>query len=339
MPVFDSNIIVNGGYIDLQKGELRNAQIQNLTTAPSSPVDGQVYYNSVSHTFFIYNANSSTWVSFYPDTTTLDAITAPVASVSLNSQKITNLATPTAATDGANKGYVDGVANGISWKNPVRAASTANVTVATPGTTIDGVTLATNDRVLLKNQTTQTQNGLYQFNGSASALTRTVDADTGAELVNAACFVSEGSTNADQAFVQTTAAPITIGSSNIVFVQFTGGNTYTAGDALDLVGNQFNVKVDGTTIDINGSNELEVVSGAFPKKFTGTVTGDGTTTVFTVTHSLGTSDVVTAVRATSGTFADQYVIVDIAKSSTSAITLTFATAPANLATFSVTAIG
>lgn len=339
MPVFDSNIIVNGGYVDLQKGELRNARIQNLTSAPSSPVDGQVYYNSTSHTFFVFNSNSSTWVAFYPNTTTLDNITAPAADVSLNSHKITNLATPSSSGDAATKGYVDGVASGISWKNPVRVASTANVTVSGPGASIDGVSLSNGDRVLLKDQSTASQNGIYVFNGAASALTRATDADAGSELVNAAVFVSEGTANADTAWVCTTDGTITVGSTSLAFVQFNGGSTYTAGDALTLTGNTFDVVTDGTTIQVNGSNQLEVIAGAFPKKYVGTITGNSSNTSFTVTHNLGVNDVVSAVRATNGTYNNQYVVVDTAYSSSNAIVLTFATAPTTGDTFNVTVVG
>ena len=334
-----TNLTLIGSYADLNQGELRNARIQNLGTAPSSPVDGQIYYNSSTHIFYCYNSNTSSWVTWYPNTTTLDAIAAPTAAVSANSQKITNLATPTTSTDAASKGYVDGVAAGISWKNPVRAASTANVTVSSPGTTIDGVTLATNDRVLLKNQTTGSENGIYQFNGSSSALTRTTDANTGAEILSAAVFVEEGTTNADQAFVCTTNATITIGTTSLAFVQFTGGNTYTAGSGLTLSGNQFQAVVDNVTIDVNGSNQLEVKAGAFPKKYTGTITGNGSTTSFTLTHSLGTTAISVSVIGTSSPYNNLVVITDVTTASTSTVTIGFATAPATGVTFNVVVIG
>lgn len=116
-----------------------------------------------------------------------------------------------------------------AWKEPVRCASVANVTVSNPGTsTFDGVTLSSSDtesrrRILLKNQSTGSQNGFYLFNGSSSALTRTTDADTGDEVYGATVFVSEGTVNADTYWTctnnHTTAAPIVVGTTSLVFAQ------------------------------------------------------------------------------------------------------------------------
>jgi hypothetical protein len=105
------------------------------------------------------------------------------------------------------------------WKKPVRAASVANVNTASPGSAIDGVTLAVSDRVLLKDQSTASQNGIWTWNGAAVAMTRTTDADEGPELVNAALAVSEGTVNADTIFQCTTNAPISVGSTALAFVQ------------------------------------------------------------------------------------------------------------------------
>jgi hypothetical protein len=108
-----------------------------------------------------------------------------------------------------------------SWKEPVRAASTGNGTLSTAfenGDTLDGVTLATGDRILLKDQSTGSQNGIYVVNASG-APTRAVDADSGGELVGATVFVSEGTANADKVFACTTNATITVGSTSLVFSQ------------------------------------------------------------------------------------------------------------------------
>jgi hypothetical protein len=156
---------------------------------------------------------------------------------------VTGLPTPTNGTDATNKNYVDSVVAGLSWKQAVRVATTANGTIATAfaaGQTIDGVTLVTGDRILIKNQATQTENGIYIV-ASSGAPTRSSDADTGTELLGATVFVDQGTVNATTGWTQTTDAPITIGSSNIVFVQFSGSGSYTAGTGLTLSGNQFSL--------------------------------------------------------------------------------------------------
>jgi hypothetical protein len=161
--------------------------------------------------------------------------------------------TPTNAADVAIKSYVDGlVGSGVFWKEPCTAATTANITISNPGTdTFDGKALTSGDRLLVKDQSTGSENGIYQFNGSGSALTRTSDADTAAELEGAAVFVSEGNTSADQAFVQT-ADNITLGSTALTWVRFSGLGTVTAGDGLAKAGDTLSVNVDDSSIEISG---------------------------------------------------------------------------------------
>ena len=138
-------------------------------------------------------------------TSRLDQMTAPSADVSLNSQKITNLATPSAASDAASKSYVDGVSQGLDVKDSVKATTTANGTLASAfanGQTIDGITLATNDRILIKDQSTQTENGIYTVNASG-APTRADDLATGADAAGAFVFIEQGTVNAENGFVCT----------------------------------------------------------------------------------------------------------------------------------------
>lgn len=184
-------------------------------------------------------------------TSRLDQMAAPTASVSLNSQKITGLATPTLDTDAANKQYVDSVAQGLDAKQSVVAASTANITTLSGLLTIDGITLVAGDRVLVKNQTTQSQNGIYT--ASASAWTRAVDMSVWSEIPNAFTFVEGGSTQADTGWVCTSAQGGTLDTTAITWTQFSGAGTYTASTGLTLTGSAFSITNSGVTATSYGS--------------------------------------------------------------------------------------
>ena len=146
--------------------------------------------------------------------------------------------TPVGSTDVANKLYVDSVAAGLSWKQPVVCATLAPITLHGLQT-IDLVTVTEGQRVLVKNQTAQADNGIYV--ASASAWSRASDANTWAELVSAYVFVQQGSTQADTGWVCTVDAGGTLGVTPIVWAQFSGAGTYTAGTGLTLSGNQFSI--------------------------------------------------------------------------------------------------
>ena len=166
------------------------------------------------------------------------------------------------------KEYVDAVKVGLDFKDSVRVASTGNVTISGPGTAIDGVTLSSGDRVLLKDQSTASQNGIYVFNGAASAMTRATDADADAEVTSGMfVFVEAGTVNADNGFVLTTDGTITVGSTSLAFAQFSGAGQITAGDALTKTGNQLDVNDDNVTLEVN-SDALRI------KGITATAVGD-----------------------------------------------------------------
>tara|TARA_B100001057_G_scaffold487831_1_gene571182 strand:- start:6930 stop:11687 length:4758 start_codon:yes stop_codon:yes gene_type:complete len=165
-------------------------------------------------------------------------------------------ATPTLDTHVTTKGYVDSVASGLDVKDSVRVASTTDVNTSTPPAAIDGVTLSAGDRILLKDQSTDTQNGIYTYD--ASGLTRATDMDAAGEFVGAFFFVEEGTVNSDQGFVMTSDGPITVGATSIAFTKFTGTGQITAGAALSKSGNTLLVNVDNSFIEVNGSDELTI---------------------------------------------------------------------------------
>ncbi|HMB37422.1 MAG TPA: hypothetical protein VKV41_25470 [Methylomirabilota bacterium] len=362
------------GFVDLVKNELRNAVMQNLGSAPASPVKGLMYFDTTANTLYWYDG--TTWqaakagAGATPATTvttqaigdapvvgtltnfaredhkhgmpTFGAVTAqtafgaasatgsavtvphsdhthgtpthlnadhsainhsalapPTADVSWGGFKLTNLGTPTAATDASTKGYVDAAINGLAWKDAVRVASTANVVIATGGLiAVDGVTVAAGDRVLLKNQTAPAENGIYV--AASGAWTRSTDAAAANDILNAAVFVSEGTTQSDTAWVMTTNLPITIGTTALTWTQFGGPGSYSAGNGLTLTGNVFAVgagtgivvsagttAVDTTVIATQAYVNTAVTGMA--KKFAAALTG--TASPETVTHNLNTRDV------------------------------------------------
>jgi len=347
--------------IDLNKNELQNARIQNLASAPGSPVVGQIYHDTVNAATYIWNgtawrpvdaakltdgtiANSalatnplaranhtgtqtaSTISDFDTQvrTSRLDQMAAPTAAVSANSQRITNVATPTAGTDAANKAYVDDTVAGLSWKNEVRVASTGNGTLASAfanGSTVDGVALVTGDRILLKDQSTATENGIYTVN-SSGAPTRATDADSANEINGAAVFVTNGTANQGTRWVCNTAGTITLGSTSLTFVQFAGGATYTAGNGLTLAANDFAVGA-GTGISV-AADAVSIDTAVVVRKYSATI-GDGSTTAIVVTHNLGTKDIQVKLRQVSD---DAFVVADVVATSVNTCTITFAVAPA-----------
>ncbi len=184
-------------------------------------------------------------------TNRIEQLAVPTASVSVNNQLITNLASPVADTDAANKGYVDSVAQGLDVKGSCRVATTADITLSGVQT-VDGVVLVEGNRVLVKNQSTQSQNGIYVV--AAGSWTRATDFDAAGEIPGGFTFIEEGSTFADSGWVCTTNAPVTVGSTAITFEQFSGAGQITAGNGLSKSGNTLDVNVDNSTLEINSDS-------------------------------------------------------------------------------------
>ena len=180
--------------------------------------------------------------------------------------------TPSNANDVASKSYVDATANGLDVKSSVRAATTAAGTLAsdfTNGDSIDGVTLATNDRILIKDQATGSENGIYTVNASG-APTRATDFDADSEVTAGAfTFVEEGTANGDCGFVLSTNGTITVGSTSLTFTQFSGAGLITAGAGMTKSGNTMNVvggdgiaaNANDVAVDIAASSALHISGG------------------------------------------------------------------------------
>lgn len=329
---------------DFTKNEIQNAVAQVLASAPGSPVPGQFYYDSTDQRFKYRNGTTfvsdtdrarhtgtqtaSTISDFDTQvrTSRLDQMAAPTTAVSFNSQRITNVADPTSGTDAANKQYVDNAVAGLSWKDEVRVATTAAGTLASSfanGQTVDGITLATGDRILIKNQAAATENGIYTVNASG-APTRATDADTGAELSGAAVYVASGTANGGSRFVCNVTGTITIGATNITFVTFGGGGTYTAGNGLtESPAGTFNVGA-GTGISV-AADAVSVDTAVVARKATGLI-GDGVAVSIAFSHSLGNQWVTVQVIEVATL---SQVECDIELTNANTCTLKFAVAPAN----------
>lgn len=242
------------------------------------------------------------------------------------SQRLIHIADGSAADDAASWGQVQQLIAGLEWKADVTAASTANVSLAAPGASMDGYAFNNGDRVLLKNQTTQTQNGVYVWSGATSALVRATDADASSELNNATVFVVNGTVNAGTAWTQVTKNPV-LGTDNLVFNQFGAGVTYSAASngGLSLSGTAFSIKLPGSGVIgliVDSTGIYIDVSVVVQKKAFNV--GDGSSTSIALTHSLGTRDVTVSLQdATSHAF----VMTDWVATDANTVTLSFAVAP------------
>lgn len=231
--------------------------------------------------------------------------------------------TPSSATDAANKGYVDNAVQGLSWKQAVRVATTTTGTLASAyenGDTIDGVVLSTGDRILLKDQSTGSENGIYVVNASG-APTRAEDANTSAEIDSMTVYVEAGTANADTVWTLTTNDP-TLGVTSLVYAQVNGGvvpqaSTTTAGKVELATQAEAQAKSD-TDRAVTPASLAD-----FARKYTGLI-GDNSSTTLAVTHGLGSQWVTAQVFDAS---TNEQVECDVVLTSGTQVSFTFATAP------------
>lgn len=201
--------------------------------------------------------------------------------------------TPTDDAHAATKGYVDAARSGLDVKQSVRAATTGPLTIASDlenGDVVDGVTLATGDRVLVKDQSSGAENGIYVVQASGAAV-RATDADSSAEVTAGLfTFVSEGTVNADSGWVLTTNDTITLGTTALVFAQFSGAGSIAAGNGLTKTGNTIDAVGTADRITVN-ADSIDIAS---------TYAGQNSiTTLGTITS--GTWDATTVAVTAGGT--------------------------------------
>lgn len=357
----------------------------NTMTGPGITIAGTA--NQIS----IANATNTVTLSLPQDIATTSSPTFA---------KVTLSNAPTVGSDAVTKTYVDNLLNGLrDYKESVRVATTGNITLS--GTqTIDGIGVVAGDRVLVLNQSTSSQNGIYVV--AAGAWSRSTDFASGVNTgvtLGVYVYVSVGTTNGQSGFVLSASnatAPetsINVGTDTITFTKFSGATLYSfstglrtnsttisvgnfalngllvgAGAGADATvlaaGSQYSVLVAGAsgvptwgTINLasavavgssvlaiaNGGTGASSASGArsalgAPGKYTTTITGDGSTTAFTVTHNLGSQNVTWSVADNSATRLAQFIEVSMPSGGNTLI-LTFGVAPTNGTIYNVTVIG
>lgn len=218
----------------------------------------------------------------------------------LNSAKIINHPDPTAAQDVATKAYVDVAVEGLAWKDSARVRTASNVSIASPGASLDGVALSAGDRVLVSAQTAGAENGLYVWNGAAVPMTRSLDANAAAELEAAVVTVEEG-TSAGATYRQTV-VNLTLGTTTITWSSFgtAAGSASEASAGIAEIATQ--AETDTGTDDLRIVTPLKMATWSGRTKRGQQTYGDGAATQYDFTHNLGTKDLVCAVYEVGGSF-------------------------------------
>jgi len=242
-----------------------------------------------------------------------------------STSKVINVPTPSAAGDAVPKSYVDSAVEGLAWKDSARVGTQSTLNLSSPGATIDGVTMASQDRVLVRNQSTQSQNGIYVWNGAAVAMTRSLDANTFAELEQAIITVEEG-TDAGTTWRQTQVNG-TIDVNNVLFTSFAAAAPAASETTAGVAEIATQAETDAGTDDLRIVTPLKLANWSGRLRKVSSNVGDGSATSYIVTHNLNTRDVVVRVFPNSGQYDD--VEVDVQRTSVNAVTVVFATAPAS----------
>jgi len=241
-----------------------------------------------------------------------------------NASRVTNIPAPVAVGDAANKAYVDGLVEGLAWKDDVRVSTTANLNLAAPGAAIDGITMVVNDRVLVRAQTAPAENGIYIFNGGATPATRSLDASTYDELEQAVVSISEG-TSAGTTFRQTGINGV-IGTTAVAWGSF-GTSAPAASEITSGIAEiATQVETDAGTDDLRIVTPLKLATySGRARRFAATF-GDGTATSYVITHNLNTLDAQVYVREMGGSVRE--AMVEIQHTSVNSVTILTKAAPA-----------
>jgi hypothetical protein len=237
---------------------------------------------------------------------------------------IANLPTPTDPAHAVSKSYVDTIFGGWAWKDAARVASTGNINLAAPGATIDGVTLANGDRVLVKDQTTGSQNGIYIFNGAASPMTRSSDADAAAEFEAAKIGVEEGTTNAGTQWKQTV-VNLTLDTTTIIWQSDDAAvptATETVAGKAELA---TQVETDTGSDDTRIVTPLKLANWPGRTRKVSANFGDNSATQFDFTHNFNTRAVQVEIFRNASPW--DTILCDVSRPDANTVRVNFAVAP------------
>ena len=249
--------------------------------------------------------------------------------------RIRNLQSASASDEPVTLGQMQAQLEGVSWKDSVRVASTANLTISGPGASIDGVSLTSGDRVLVKDQSTASQNGIYVWTGAATPMTRASDANSFAELEAAVVLVEEGTSNGGTKWRQTQVNG-TIDSSSVAWVADTTtvpSSSETTSGTIEIATQS---ETDTGTDDARAITALKLANWSGRRRKASGTLGDGSATSFNIDHNFNMREVNVEVYKNSGNY--DTVICDVTRPSVNRVTLTFGAAPA-LNAYAVVIIG
>lgn len=245
--------------------------------------------------------------------------------LNLNNTKIENLAAPTNPNDAARKADIDSAVEGTNWKDSVRVSTQGNLNLSSPGANIDGVVMAQGDRVLVRNQSSAPENGIYIFDSDVTAMVRSNDASTGDELEQAIVTVEEG-TDAGASYRQTQ-VNFTIDVGDCLWTSF-GTSVPSASESTEgKIEIATQPETDAGSDDARAITPLKLANWSGRKrKATGTI-GDAAATQFDISHNFGTRDVNVEIYRNSSPW--DSILTDISRPDNNTVRVNFAVAPAS----------
>ncbi len=243
----------------------------------------------------------------------------------LNVSRVLNLPDATTAQEPATLAQVRSFVEGLAWKDSVRVKTQGNIDLSAPGATIDGISMSAGDRVLVASQTTASQNGIYVWTGASTPATRALDASTFAELEAAVVGVEEGTDTGTQ--WRQTQVNGTIDTSNVVWTPFIAAIPLASETTAGRVELATQAETDAGTDDNRAITPLKLVTWSGKTKRYTSDLGDGSATSFTLTHNLGSRALQVQVYRNSGNYDE--IECEVRRTSTSALTLLFTTAPSS----------